>query len=290
MQGTASGPARRPRRARRRRRLLGARRLHRSTTSPATIWTRARRCSARRSCCGRRPPTGTCARIVTTERARDGDYALNDLGVAARHAVPRGARLRRLHPPRHLSRRRCSSAARARRSISRRPPASSGGRPTTCTDLDYTPLPLIAPRQRRRRPPVHPGAPRRVGEERAARALSSSVALQVAGRRVPLHAELHAGRREQLLAVRAVAVRPVRRSISTRRRRRSTTTASASTAGARSRSTASSTRSSACAAITRTRRPTSNTFFSPAIAPPAVVNAERELHRRVAAVHRGLSR
>ena len=40
--------------------------------------------------------------IVTGERARDGDYALNDVGGAARQSVSRGARFRRLRQPRRL--------------------------------------------------------------------------------------------------------------------------------------------------------------------------------------------
>ena len=51
----------------------------------------------------------------------------------------------------------------------------------------------------------------------------------MAGRPVPVHAELHAGRGQQLFPVRAVAVYPPSRSASTRRSRRSTTAASAST-------------------------------------------------------------
>ena len=41
--------------------------------------------------------------MFTGERARDGDYALNDLARAAREPVSRLARLRRLHPSRHLA-------------------------------------------------------------------------------------------------------------------------------------------------------------------------------------------
>ena len=39
--------------------------------------------------------------IITTERARDGDYALNDLDASAREPVSRRQGLRRLYEPRH---------------------------------------------------------------------------------------------------------------------------------------------------------------------------------------------
>ena len=73
----------------------------RSTTSPATTSTPRRRSPARPSCSGRRAENWEARVIFSGERARDGDYALNDLGGAAREPVSRLARLRGLHQPRH---------------------------------------------------------------------------------------------------------------------------------------------------------------------------------------------
>ena len=97
------------------------------------------------------------------------------------------------------------------------------------TDLDYTPLPLITPRQRREELAVHAGSAVRVGAGRR-RERRRRGAPAVAGRRLPLHAELRAGRRQQLRTVRALAVHSVRRRAALRSRR-STTPASAFTAG-----------------------------------------------------------
>ncbi len=115
--------------ARRRRRLLGARRLHDQH--------------------GDRPRSGLALGGVQQDaaavdaghrlgRARHRDdrartrwrLRVERPGVAARRAVPRGARLRRLHPPRS---RRADHSREPRRqdaSISRPRPASCGGRPT----------------------------------------------------------------------------------------------------------------------------------------------------------------
>ena len=125
-------------------------------------------------------------------------------------------------------------------------------------------------RQRRGGLPVHRRRCASRRRRRARRALRSRDA-EVAGGPVPLHAELQAGRRQQLLAVRAVAVPRLSGRASIRRSRRSTIAASASTARRPFTFASSSTSPSACAPTTRTRRRTLNTFFSPAIAPPTAV-------------------
>ena len=82
--------------------------------------------------------------IYTGERARDGDYALNDLGEAcARIRSTRRAIVRGAHRPRHQR----GDVPRAARGeelhVHVHDRATCTGRPTTWTDLDYSPLPLI---------------------------------------------------------------------------------------------------------------------------------------------------
>ena len=62
--------------------------------------------------------------IVSGERDRDGDYALNDLGALRRDPVPRRARFRGPHRSRHDVGDRARASRRAARRRSRRPPAS----------------------------------------------------------------------------------------------------------------------------------------------------------------------
>ena len=92
---------------------------------------RDRRFSARRSCCGRRRASGRRGVIVTGERARDGDYALSDLGGLRTNPFRDRARLRGAHRSRHRWRRRSWRDGQARASTSRRPQASCAGRRRT---------------------------------------------------------------------------------------------------------------------------------------------------------------
>ena len=120
----------------------------RATASPPTTltghttWTTFGALSARLQLFGR--PAGLAGPgHFAGERARDGDYALNDLAALAREAVPRLARLRRLHPPRHRRAHHCSSVTRAKRSTVTSTTGYVRWKTDDLTDLDYTPAPLI---------------------------------------------------------------------------------------------------------------------------------------------------
>ena len=167
--------------------------------------------------------------IVTGERARDGDYGLNDVARAARQPVPRGARLRGPRQPRHLRHDHPGRAGPAGRSSSRAPPAFVKWKTQDLTDLDYTPR-RSSTRDNTEEDLQFTQEMRVASAEQAPIRLSDSAPAALAGRRVLLHAGLRAGRGQQLLAVRR---RARSRSRSTRRGRRSTTAASACSARAR---------------------------------------------------------
>ena len=185
-------------------------------------------------------------------------------GGAAGDAVDRVARLRGVHPPRY---RRPDPAHQPRRQDDRllvRRPASCGGRRTTSpTSTTRRSRCFAAPTRKTTASSRRSSASPRRATRRAGCPRNRDAAL--AGGAVLLQPGLHAGRRELVLAVRAVAVPAVRdRSAlpagGARRPRRR-----ASTAVRRSRSTGGSTRPSASAPITRTSRRTLSTFFSPAV-------------------------
>ena len=142
--------------------------------------------------------------IVSGERARDGDYGLND--VAALRANPfQAARDFEGLANRDIF----GTTIHVRRTGGPLVFSSTTGivkwKTQDVTDLDYTPLPLIHARQHRGGPAVHPGAARRVGGAVADPAVRQRQAA-LAGRRVLLHAGLRAGRGQQLLAVPGRAV------------------------------------------------------------------------------------
>ena len=192
--------------------------------------------------------------LFNAERARDGDYALNDLASAARQPVSRLAQRRRLHAPRH-------------------PRADGSGLLRGAEDrlLDDHRLPEMEDRrsdrprlhgaaahhahQRREGLPVHRGSALRVRESRARQALRSRHA-EVAGRRVRVHAE--ATSRMPSTTSRPSCCRRswASPSASIRRNRRSTIAASASTVRRRSRSRTGWTSSPARAATASTRKRT----------------------------------
>ena len=190
--------------------------------------------------------------IFTTERARDGDYALNDLGALRAAPLHGGPRLRGPHEPRHRGadpagdpRRRDGRFLvhdRLRLVEDRRPHRSR-------LHAAAAPAPLATPRTTassrrnsaspRRRTPREP--------------LSRGVTLRwQAG--LFLFSQNYTQDAVNTFSPFVLSqFLPLRRSSSIRPRRRSTTPASASTATRRSRSTAGSTRPSGCAPITRTR-------------------------------------
>ena len=136
--------------------------------------------------------------IVTGERARDGDYALNDLGALRAkpfHAARdfEGFTHRDIVAPTVLVRHDGAEV-----DVSRRP-----GFVWWKTGTTHRSRLLADParhaRQRRARSSVHAGGPARVREGCADRGLRRRDA-EMAGRRVRVHPGLRAGRRQQLLA------------------------------------------------------------------------------------------
>src|SRR2546422_364137 len=124
--------------------------------------------------------------------------------VASREAVSRGSRRRRLHPSRH---RLAHGPGVVRRTVDR---VLDDDRLPELEDAGFHRSRLHAAaaahaEQRRKGFSVHRRSARRVGENRADRARPSRDA-EVAGGRLRVHAELRSGRRQQFLAVRAVAV------------------------------------------------------------------------------------
>ena len=164
--------------------------------------------------------------ILSGERARDGDYALQRSRRAARQARSRRRATSRASPHRDVFDTTVCTALEGARVALTTTTGFVNWKTEDATDLDYTPLPLVAPQQRRRSLPVHAGSARRV-RGRAPVAPVGLLSLALAGGRLPLHAELRPGRREQLRAVRAVAVRSPSPSIRRRRRPSSTIAASA---------------------------------------------------------------
>ena len=137
----------------------------RPTSSPATTSTTAKGPSPRCSSCSRRPRTGKRASIVASERDRDGDYALTDLGAARSTPFQVHARLRGLHRSRrhvdghHAARRRRADLVHEQHRV--RDLADAG--------LDRSRLHAAAAgdaRQRGRSHPVHAGAARGVAGQR----------------------------------------------------------------------------------------------------------------------------
>ena len=114
------------------------------------------------------------------------------------------ARLRRAHQPRRDVDDHPRQARRVAACRSRRRPASSAGRPTISTDLDYTPLPLVT-RSNGEKDFQFTQEVRVASAPAAPVKLSDTAHAEVAGRRLPLHAELRPGRGQHLRAVRAVA-------------------------------------------------------------------------------------
>ena len=144
--------------------------------------------------------------ILSTERARDGDYALNDLASLRANPFDASRDYRRVHPSRHLSPTVICTAP-AGRSTST---STTGFVSWETSDRNGSRLLAAAarhPRQRRRGPPVHPGISCGV----VARRVHGRGGLRhhaLAGRPVPVHAGLRSGSGEQLFAVCAVGVRP----------------------------------------------------------------------------------
>ena len=200
--------------------------------------------------------SGKRASSSSGERARDGDYALNDLDAVRSNPFEvmrdfEGFTNRDLFTTTAIVSRKGEQA-----SPSSRPPASSTGRRWT----DGPRLHAAAAGRRARtqedddqftqevRFASAPAAPiEAVGQRRAA----------LAGRRAGLHAELRSARGQHDRAVRAVAVHPVSGVRRRRPRPRSMMRASASTGRARSRFRIGWTCRSARASTTRTARPTS---------------------------------
>ena len=157
--------------------------------------------------------------IVSGERDRDGDYALNDLGSLRRDPF-HAARDFEGRTDRNVT----SATVLARRVGPRVVLSTTTGlvkwRAQDLTDLDYTPLPLVTrdnseeALQFTQEVRLASGATRRYD-------LSSRHA-EMAGRRVSVHPGLRPGRHQQFFAVRARSVTPVRRQSDTRRNRRST--------------------------------------------------------------------
>ena len=141
------------------------------------------------------------------------------------------------------------------------------------TDLDYTPLPLIV----RNNNEESFQFTQEVRVASAPNALDSSVGravAEVAGRRVPLHAELRAGRGQHVRAVRVLAVHHLPVGAHARRMRSSTTSASASTDRARRR-LANRVDLTAGVRVDNEQKDASlSTFFTPPIAPPDLVDAD----------------
>jgi len=202
--------------------------------------------------------------IFTAERARDGDYALNDPRVAAAQAVPTRRATSRGLPIATSSRRRCRSPARARASTSPRdrlPEVEDGGshrprlQPCRC---DAATMP--------RRTSSSPRRSAFASAKAAPITLTEHVTMKWQAGVCAVHAELHAGCGEQLLALRAVAVprfsgQPAFAAVGARRSRRRRLTARP--------------RGPSPHARPHRRRPRDrehkqadlNTFYSPAIAP-----------------------
>ena len=134
------------------------------------------------------------------ERARDGDYALNDLGAAACKSVRGGTRFRGTHRPRSDGARRSSPGGQAGRINLSTTTGFVNWKTVDETDLDYTPLPLI--RRSNTEESFQFTQEVRVGSaaERAMACSRADVADQMAGRCVPVHAELRAGCHQHVLA------------------------------------------------------------------------------------------
>ena len=224
--------------------------------------------------------------IVTGERARDGDYSLNDVGGAPRQSVPRLARLRGLRQSRHL-RHDDPGAARersGRRSRARR--GSSNWKTQDVTDLDYTSRPHRHPRQHREGLPVHAGVsaspqptPRRIRVSDAA-----SLRWQSG---VFLFTQDYEQDAINSFSPFVVAPFP---SASTRRARRWTISASACSARARSRSAIGSTCSGRAVRLRGQERRRSRTSSSRRSRRPSRRRGGRDLLERLAAGLGGLSR
>ena len=120
------------------------------TTSPAATSIRVRRSFSKTQLLWT-PVVDLGDAVHPVERAR-ARRRLRAAATSGRCAPARSSRraTTKASPTATSSRRRSCSTAPAGRSTSRRRPGSCRGRPSDATDLDYTPLPLIDPRQRRR--------------------------------------------------------------------------------------------------------------------------------------------
>ena len=132
--------------------------------------------------------------IVSGERARDGDYALNDLG-SLRSNPFHAARDFEGHTHRDIF----NTTVTTRREGAALTLTTTTGfvqwQTEDETDLDYTPFAGGHPDQCRRRLPVHAGSAGGIGRGVADRAVDQRVA-QMAGGRFPFHAELRSECRE----------------------------------------------------------------------------------------------
>ena len=192
--------------------------------------------------------------MFTGERARDGDYALNDL--AALRANP-------YHTSRNVEgythRDILAPTFQVAYAGSRIEFSTVTGvlkwKTSDLTDLDYTPLPLIT-RNNAEEDLQFTEEIRFASAKAAPIVLSDRVTMKWQGGLFLFTQNYKQDAVNNFSPFVVSAVHPASRSASTRRSRRSTMWVSASTGRARSRSRRSSTSSSARAAIARTRRPT----------------------------------
>ena len=211
--------------------------------------------------------------IVSGERARDGDYALNDL-AAVRQNPFHVSRDYEGHTDRDIF----NTTILARREGTRLTFSSTTGfvkwNTFDSTDLDYTPLP-IATRDN------HEDDFQFTQEVRVASAaaspikMSDSAGAALAERAVPLHPELRPARRQHVLAVRRLAGDRRAASRARARMRSSTMSGSGSTVRARSHSRSARSSRSAHACDHESKDADLKTSTNPPLAPPTSVVASR---------------
>ena len=156
--------------------------------------------SARLRCCGRPASNWEARAIVSGERARDGDLALNDLEALRRNPFHAGARLRGKQRSRHRVDDGAGAAGGAAVSRSSSTTGFVSWKTRAVTDLDYTPLPLVTRDNAEEGYAVHPGSAAGLGSQRARQAVGGGAAAEMAGGSVLLHAELRSGRDQHLCA------------------------------------------------------------------------------------------
>ena len=236
--------------------------------------------SARPSCCGRPTPNWEARVIVTGERARDGDYALND--VAALRANP-------FHAARDFegftNRDVFGTTIQARRTGGPLVFSSTTGFVNWKTAGRDRPRLHAAAAAARATTPKRTSSSRRSCASRRRTARRSSCPTSAALRwqaGVFLFTQGYEQDAVNSFSPFLLSRRfPVSRS--TRRYRRSTTSASACSARARSRSTSGSISSAGARVDHENEGRDLETFYAPPIAPPTRVDAEKELLERLAA-------